>query len=140
MNFIFANKNAVVRILRIKPAREVKGGFNEKKLAVGVPHTDREVREGESEVEEEEDDEPLVVKVVAESQLAVEVREVRGGGGGGGRGEREGERLVLPDVVGGERRESGEDLEVQRLEVVGDGGGRGERKVGVNGVEDSVIG
>lgn len=56
-------------------------------------------------MEEEEDGEPFVVKVVAEAEVAVEVGEVGGGawaGGVRGSGEREGERLVLPYVVGGE--------------------------------------
>lgn len=62
---------------------------------------------------------------------------------GGGERDGERERVVLPDVVGGERRESGEDLEVERLELLLGCGGRregGERKVGVDGVEDGVVG
>ena len=63
-------------------------------------------------------------------------------GNGVGGGYRKRKRLVLPDVVGGQRRESGEDLEVEGLDVLlGHGGGDGgERKVRVDGVENGVVG
>lgn len=104
MNLPAANEDAVGARLRVEPPREMKGGFDEQKLAVGVPDADGEVGEDGGDVEEEEDGEPLVVEIVADAEVAVEVGEVvgaeAGGFGGGGGGEREG--LVLPDVVGGE--------------------------------------
>lgn len=62
------------------------------------------------------------------------------GNGVGGR-DRERKGLVLPDVVGDKRGESGEDLEVERLELLlgrGEGDG-GERKVRVYGVKNGVV-
>lgn len=56
----------------------MKGGFDEEELAVGVPDSDGEVREGSGNMEEEEDGEPLVFEIVADAELAVEVREVLG--------------------------------------------------------------
>lgn len=56
----------------------MKGGFDEEELAVGVPDSNGEVREGFGNMEEEEDGEPLVFEVVADAELAVEVREVLG--------------------------------------------------------------
>lgn len=69
--------------------------------------------------EEENHDEPLVFEVVAESELAMEVRDLGGaeevGLGFGGVGEGEGEGFVLPYVVGGIGRDCVENLEVKIL-------------------------
>ncbi len=92
------NEDAVEAVLGVEPAWEMEGCLDEEKLAVGVPDSDREGREGSGDVEEEEDGEPFVVEVVAEAEMAVEVGEMRGAeaGGFGEGGEGESEGLVLP--------------------------------------------
>lgn len=95
------DEDTVVGVFRVKPARKMKGGFNEEKLTVGVPNADGKGREVAGDMEEEEDGEPFIIKVVAVAEVAVEVREV-GGGRVWWNGERKGEGLVLPDVVSGE--------------------------------------
>lgn len=57
----------------------MKGGFNKKKLTVGVIDVDRKITESAGNVEEEEDSEPFVFEIVTEAEIAVEVRERRGG-------------------------------------------------------------
>lgn len=94
------DEDTVVGVFRVKPTRKMKGGFDEEKLTIRVPNADGKGREVAGYVEEEEDGEPFVIKVVAVAEVAVEVREV-GGGRVWGNGERQGERLVLPDVVSG---------------------------------------
>lgn len=95
------DEDTVVGVFRVKPTRKMKGSFNEEKLTIGVPNTDGKGREVAGDMEEEEDSEPFVIEVVAIAEVAVEVREV-GGGRVWWNGEREGEGLVLPDVVSGE--------------------------------------
>lgn len=96
----------------------MESGFDEQELAVSVPNSNGEVREPPRDFEKEEDGEPLVVEVVAETELRVEVGKMVGAEAGrfgeGSYGESEG--LVLPYVVGGEGREGLEDLKVQRLQ------------------------
>lgn len=140
MDLTVTEEEAVEGGVRVKPTREVEGGFDEEKLAVGVPERDGKGSEVKGDVEEEEDGEPFVVEIVAVTEVAVEVREVGGGRAGTGRvwgnGEGKGERLVLPDVVGGEGRYCLEDLEVEGLEG---GCGCGGEGIGVYGVENGVV-
>lgn len=93
-----ANEDAVETVLRVEPAWEVESSFDEEKLTISVPYSNREGREGSRDFEEEEDDEPLVIKIVAKAELAMEVREMGGAEAGGFREGREGESegLVLP--------------------------------------------
>lgn len=77
-----AEEDAVVRGVGVEPAREVEGGFDKEEVAVGVPDAEGERGESEGDLEEEEDGEPLVEEVVAEAEVAVEVREVGGGRAG----------------------------------------------------------
>lgn len=93
-----ANEDAVETVLRVEPAWEVESSFDEEKLTISVPYSNREGREGSRDFEEEEDGEPLVIKIVAKAELAMEVREMGGAEAGGCREGREGESegLVLP--------------------------------------------
>lgn len=77
-----ANKYTIKTGVRVEPPREVEGGLNEQKLAVGVQNADGQVGESSGELEEEEDDEPFVVEVVAVAELAVEMRDRWAGGDG----------------------------------------------------------
>lgn len=108
MNFSVTEEETVVRGIGIEPARKMEGGFDEKKLAVGVPEADGKGGKMDGDVEEEEDGKPFVVEVVAVTKVAVEVGDVGGGRAETGRvwrnGERECERLMLPYVVGDEGR------------------------------------
>lgn len=94
-------------------------------------------------MEKKKHSEPFVFKVVAEAKLPVKVWEVGGTEAGGfvERRKRESEGLVLPYIVGGECRDSGDDLEVKGLEVgeyVGGVAGA-QRCVGKYGVEDGIV-
>lgn len=106
MDMAVTEKYTVVGGFRVNPTRKMEGGFDEKKLSVGVPDADGKGREVGGDVEEEEDGKPFIVEIVSVAKVAVEVRELRGGRALTGRvwrnGEREVEGLVLPDVVGGE--------------------------------------
>lgn len=56
-----ADEDAVAARLGVEPAREVESGFDEEKLAVGVPRADGSRRERGGDAEEEEDCEPFVL-------------------------------------------------------------------------------
>lgn len=55
-----AEEDAVAASLGVEPAREVEGGFDEEKLAVGVPDAEGSGRERGGDAEEEERGEPFV--------------------------------------------------------------------------------
>ena len=78
MDMTLANEDTVETVLRVKPAWEVESGFNEEKLTVSVPYSNRKGREGGRDFEEEEEGEPLVIKIVTKAELAMEVREMGG--------------------------------------------------------------
>lgn len=78
MDMTLANEDAVETVLRVQPAWEVESSFDEEKLTVSVPYSNREGREGDRDFEEEEDSEPLVIKIVTKAELAMEVREMGG--------------------------------------------------------------
>lgn len=135
MKITAANEDAIGAIARIQPAGEVESGFNEEKLAVGVPNPDREIGELPGNFKKEEYYEPFVFQVIAVPELAVEIGDLVGGG-------RDGEGLVLPDVVGGVRRERLEDFEVERLKLRGGArvwGLGGNREVREDREEYSVV-
>lgn len=78
MDMTLANEDAVETVLRVQPAWEVESSFDEEKLTVSVPYSNREGREGGRDFEEEEDSEPLVIKIVTKAELAMEVRKMGG--------------------------------------------------------------
>lgn len=78
MDMTLANEDAVETVLRVQPAWEVESSFDEEKLTVSVPYSNREGREGDRDFEEEEDSEPLVIKIVTKAELAMEVRKMGG--------------------------------------------------------------
>lgn len=78
MDMTLANEDTVETVLRVEPAWEVESGFDEEKLTVSVPYSNRERREGGRDFEEEEEGEPLVIKIVTKAELAMEVREMGG--------------------------------------------------------------
>lgn len=131
--------------VRIDPTGEREGSFYEKELAVGIPNSDYQIRNGLGGEEEEGDDEPLVGDGVGEVRLAMEVGKGRGVAEGAGRGEGGGkgevERVSVEEVRGEVGGEEGVELEVERGKA-GESGGGGERRRerGVDGVEESVLG
>lgn len=129
-----ANEDAIDGCFRVQPFREVESGLNQQKLSVGVPDADGEIREGLRYFKEEVNSEPLVLEIVAEAEVAGEV-----GDGRERYGQRE--RLVLPDIWGGEWRNVVEYLEMEGLEFVGGGGGSGggEGGIGEDGVQNGVV-
>lgn len=77
MDLPLPDKNTILTVIGVNPLRKVKRSFYEQKLSVVVPDTNKKRRKIPRNFEQKEDDEPLVFEVVAETHLAVEVRNLR---------------------------------------------------------------